>query len=361
MPIFGDHTMAINLISEVMKMASPAIVERIAASFGLNASMVQSVLAAAVPSIFAGVASQASTPSGLANIMDNLSGVKPSLAASFAGPITGGADNPLVTAGTNMLTSVLGQGAFSNIVNSVTKSTGVSAVAGSSLVALAGQMAMSSLASHSAGMDANGLGKLLSSQAGNISAALPAGMPNMGSTARATSTAAQNTANQAAAAGTNWMMYLLPAVAVAAGLWYFVGMKGADKDDKPMASTTEQVKPAVVAPAVPAGVMVGEVDVSKSLTDSVAGLTTTLSGVTDAASATAAVGKIASASQGIAMVSGLAAKFTPEQKTAVGTLLNGSLPSLNAMVAKLEVLPGVGDILKPAIGPVLDQLTALTK
>jgi Bacterial protein of unknown function (DUF937) len=356
--------MAINLISDVMKMATPSLINNIASALGVNPTLAQTVLASAVPAVFSGVAAQAASPSGLSNIVNSLSQMNPNMLSSLTAPMTGGANNPMITAGTSMLTSMLGAGGLSNIVNSITKSSGVPAAAGTGLVALAGQMAMSTLASHTSGMDASSIGKMLSAQAGNFSAAMPAGMSasmgNMGSTASA---AAKNTANQAASAasgGTNWLKYALPALAVAAGLYYFTGMKSHDKDDmaKP-AATAEVAKPAV--PAAPAAIMIDNVDVTKSLTTSFSGLTAALTSVKDATSATAAAAQITEASKGISAVSALASKFSPEQKASVIGLVNGSMPALTGVITQVEALPGVGDILKPLIGPVLEQLTALTK
>ncbi len=355
--------MAINLVADVMKMATPAIIDKIATSFGLNASMVQSVLATAVPSIFASVSTQAASPSGLGNLMSSLAQVNPNLSSSLMGSLSGGANNPMVTAGSSMLSSVLGAGGLNAIVSNVTKSSGASAAAATGLVGLAGQMAMSTLAQHTAGLDAAGVGKLLSSQAGQFSASMPSmgsAASTMQSAARSTAASASNTASQAASSGTNWLMYLIPAAVVAAGLYYFMGMKGPVNDDKPVAQVTTQQAAPAPAPAATA-MMIDNIDVSKSLTDSVTGLTTAIAGVTDPTSAQAAVAKIADASKGIATVSGLAAKFTPAQKATVGAMVGGLLPALTAAVTKAEAIPGVGDLLKPAIGPVLDQLTALTK
>jgi hypothetical protein len=356
-PKFGERIMAINLISDVMKMASPAIIDRIASAFGLNPSMVQTVLASAVPAIFAGVSNRASTPGGLTNVLSSLGQVNPNLMSNLAGPMTGGAENPLVKAGTDMLSSVLGTGTLGTIVSSITKSSGVSAAAGSSLVALAGQMAMSTLASHASGLDASGLGSLLKSQASHINAAMPASLAtSLGSAANTATNTMQSAPRQAASTGSNWMMWLIPALAAAAALWYFLGMQK-PMAEKPVAQTTTEQ----TAPAAATNMMIDNVDITKTLTDATTGLTTTLATVTDATTAQAAVAKIAEASKGIANVSALTAKFTPEQKSAVAALVSGSLPALNTAVTTAEALPGVGDILKPVIGPLLEQLTALTK
>ena len=416
--------MANNLISDVMKMATPAIIDRIAAGFGVNANVVRNVLASAVPAIFAGLASQATTPGGLSGILNGLKQANPNIADSLGSALNGGAGNPMVTAGTGMLRSVLGDGMLNTIIGSITKNTGASAEAGGSLVAVAGQMAMSALAKQASGLDASGLGNLLSSQASLFQSSLPASLATAlggagamaagaASKASATTTAAANSAASAArdagrsatasaanrvsataSSGTNWLMWLIPLVVIAAGLWYFLGHKApmATTETTPPAQTTTTTAPApattppaqttttapapattppaqtttttTTAPATtPAAgaIMVDTVDVAKTLGDSVAGLTAALGGVTDAASATAAVAKLQDAAKGITTVSGLAAKFTPEQKTAVAAAANSALPALKDRVTKVEAMTGVGDVLKPVIDPVVAQLEALAK
>jgi len=363
--------MASNLITDVMKMAGPAVVDRIAGAYGVNGAMVTSVLSSAFPAIFSGLSAQAASPTGLANIMNGLKQVDPNLASNLSGSLSGASGNLMVASGTSMLSSILGQGGLNNIVNSITKSSGVSAAAGSSLVAIAGQMAMSTLAGQTSGMDAGGIGKLLASQAGSFISNMGGMGTSMGSAAatassaassaaRNTTAAAQNMGNQASVAasgGTNWLMWALPALLVAAALWYFLGHRGGD-DAASMKPATPMTQTATTAATA---IKIGDVDVSKTLTDSFGGLTTALAGVTDPASATAAAAKIADSAKGIATIGGLAATFTPEQKTAVGALVNGSLPGLQALITKVEALPGVGDILKPVVDPVAAQLGALAK
>jgi hypothetical protein len=256
-----------------------------------------------------------------------------------------------------MLRSVLGEGGLNNVINSVTRGSGVPAAAGASLVAIAGQMAMSSLAGQTSGLDAGGIGKLLASQAGSFTANAGSAMSGAAASATRAASSASSQASAAASTGTNWLMWALPALLIAAALWYFLGHRGADDvaTMKP-AATTQQT-----AAVASAAIKIGDVDVSKTLTDSLGGLTTALTGVTDPASATAAVSKIADSAKGIASIGGLASQFTPEQKAAVGALVNVSLPGLNALVAKVEAIPGVGDILKPVVDPVIGQLGALAK
>lgn len=415
--------MANNLISDVMKMATPAVVDRIAAAFGINADVVRNVLASAVPAVFAGLANQASSPGSLNTIHDAVRQADPNLSTSLSGPLAGGANNPMVASGSSMLNSVLGGGVVNTIVNAVTKNTGVSATAGTSLVAIAGQMAMAALARQAGSLDAAGLGNLLSSQASLFQSSLPASLASAlggsgkmasapaaaaattaardaGRSATASTTSAANKVSAAARGGSNWLMWLIPIIIIAAALWYFLGHRAtpvtteatppaqttttttatppaATTPAPATTTTTTATPPAATAPAAtttttnatppaatsPAAgaVMVDNVDVKKTLGDSISGLTAALSGVTDAASAQAAVSKVQDAAKGVSTVSGLSAKFTPEQKSTVAATVTSALSGLKEQVTKVEAMAGVGNVLKPAIDPVVAQLEALAK
>jgi Bacterial protein of unknown function (DUF937) len=363
--------MATNLISDVMRMATPALMDRIASSLGVNASIVNSVLGAAVPAIFSGVADKASTQTGLNGVMAALNHAKPDFADSLGTALTSGNSGSLISAGTKMLSSVLSGGELGNLTNAITKSTGASAAATGSLVAIAGQLAMSAFAKQAMGLDGAGVTDLLNSQRGQFQDALPSSLTNIlsgagtmasSTTTRAT-TAATSTATQAAATtsqgGTNWLMWLVPLVLIAAALWYFLGMrKNVDEAAAPAASTTTQ-QPAATPAA--GNIMVDNVDVTQTLGTSLTGLTGALGGITDAASAQTAVAKIQDAAKGIDTVSGLAAKFTPEQKTAVAGLVNAALPAIKDSATKVEAMAGVGDLVKPVLDGLLGKLDALTK
>ena len=155
-------------------------------------------------------------------------------------------------------------------------------------------------------LDASGIASLLASQKDNIAAALPSGFGNLlGGTglldspggaartasgagseaARAATTAARtagHTGRRAAGAASSglpsWLYWLIPAVAIAALLIYF------------FARPSEQVVQRDVTPAQ--SLTVGGLDVGKQVTDSVSSLRTALGGITDAASAQAALPKL---------------------------------------------------------------------
>jgi len=220
-------------------------------------------------------------------------------------------------------------------------------------------------------LDASGISDLLASQKDNIAAALPPGFSNLlggtglldalGGAAR-TATAAGNEAARAAssaaravgdtsrrAAGTaasrNWLYWLIPIAAIAALLIYFFGRQA------------EQVVQQGVPPVQ--SLMVGGLDLGKQVTDSIASLRTTLNGVTDTASAEAALPKLRDVTAQIDKVDGMIGQLSSEQRKLLAGLVNPVMPVLNQLFDKVLAIPGVAELLKPAIDPLKAKLEAL--
>ncbi len=106
--------------------------------------------------------------------------------------------------------------------------------------------------------------------------------------------------------------------------------------------------------------MVGGVDVSKQVTDSIANLRNTLGGVTDAASAEAALPKLRDITAQIDQVDGLIGQMTPEQKKLLAGIVSPLMPTLNQLFDKVLALPGVSEVLKPTIDRLKAKLALLT-
>jgi hypothetical protein len=218
-------------------------------------------------------------------------------------------------------------------------------------------------------IDAGGIADLLSSQKDNIAAALPAGFANLlggtglldslggaartataaaGQTARLTTSAARAIGDRGQRAlSLNWLYWLVPLLAILAVLIYL------------FAWPTEQV---VVQPGVPAipSLTVGGLDIRKEVTDSITNLRSTLAGITDAASAQAALPKLREVTTQIDKVDGLVGQLSAEQRKALAGLVNPLMPSLNQLFDKVLAIPGVAELLKPTIDSLRAKLAVLT-
>ena len=76
--------------------------------------------------------------------------------------------------------------------------------------------------------------------------------------------------------------------------------------------------------------MVDGVDVGKQLTGALDGLKTTLGGITDVASAQAALPKLDEAVKAVDGIGALVSKLSPEQRTMLAGLVAAALPALRS-------------------------------
>ena len=106
--------------------------------------------------------------------------------------------------------------------------------------------------------------------------------------------------------------------------------------------------------------MVGGIDVNKQITDSIATLRSTLGGVTDAASAQAALPKLRDITAQIDQVDDLIGRMTPEQRKLLAGIVSPLMPTLNQLFDKVLAIPGVSEVLKPTIDLLKAKLALLT-
>jgi len=147
----------------------------------------------------------------------------------------------------------------------------------------------------------------------------------------------------------NWAYWALPLLALGGLLWYLLG--------RPQ---QEQVAQQPAPQAQSEGVRVGGVDIKNAIGDSISDLRTSLQGVTDVASATAALPKLEAAKTQIDKVSSLVGQLTPDQRKIVAGVVATAMPTINRLTDRVLEIPGVGDVLRPTIDPVKTKLADLS-
>jgi hypothetical protein len=223
------------------------------------------------------------------------------------------------------------------------------------------------------GLDAAKLTSLLGGQKSYIQDALPAGLASAlggsglldavtGAASQATAAASRAADNVVKAAPpapkSNWMTWLIPLLALAALAWYFLGNQRTAEAPAPAPATTTT---APATPAAPTAIMVDGVDVTKTIGSTMDALKSALGGITDAATATAALPKLTEGVTQIDTLTGLVGKLSAEQKTIVAGLIAAAMPTINEVADKVLAIPGVGDIAKPTIDSIRAKLDALSK
>lgn len=387
-----EAVMAMNIITQTINLVAPAVLERIAAALGISTDTAHRAIAAAVPAVLAAFASKAGTQTGARALYDAVSQAEPDALEGLGSTATGARSANIVQSGLGTLSSLLGDGTLKGLTGAIGKQTGLATEASSSLTGLAGQLALGSLAkvAGKSGLDASGLAGLLTSQQANIKAALPAGLGAALSSAgvlgsgfaEQAQSAADRTGRAATAAasqvqatgrsGMNWLMWLIPLIIILGALWYFLGKQATT----PVTTTgTETTTPTTTTPptttttttgtetAPPAvtEITVDGVDVGKQVTTTLDGIKTSLGGITDVATAHAALPKLQEASTALDGVSGMMPKLSAPQKTALAALITAALPAIKDAAGKVLAIAGVSDVAKPAVDGLIAKLEALAK
>jgi hypothetical protein len=356
--------MAINLVSLVTQFLTPEMIGRIASALGFDRTPTEKAIIAAIPAILAAFSKVAAQPSGAQRLAD-VAKQQSSALDSFANMLGKGGQSSFIDQGSQLLSSLLGGRDQNALAQAVGKFAGLGQDGAGSLLGMLAPVVMGTIAQHQGArpLDASGISSLLASQKDNIAAALPAGFGNLlggtglldalggaarsataagseaargaGSTVRAVADSGQRAAGAAAAATRNWFYWLIPILAIAAVLAYLFTRSG------------EQ------------GLMVGGADIGKQVTDSINSLRTTLNGVTDVASARAAVPKLQEVTEQIDRVGGMIGQLSTDQRKLLAGLVNPAMPALNQLFDKVLAIPGVAEVLRPVITALKAKLAAL--
>jgi hypothetical protein len=355
-----------------MQYLTPDMIGRIANTLGIGRSDTSSAVAAAVPALlaaFTGVAERPGGPQKLANAVKQESGVLD----RFTSVLGGGNQNAIVDRGSQMLSSLLGSGDQSALANAVGKFSGLGSSASSSLLGALAPVVLGTIAQQQGNrIDAGNVASLLTSQKESIAAALPSGFGKMlsgtdlleplgdairrtagagGEATRAAAAAVARTADntrrsaEAAATSTNWLLWAIPALAVVALLLYL------------FTRPAEQLVQQGVTTAQ--NITVGGMNVGKQVTDTIAGLRTTLSSITDPASAQAALPQLREATAQLDKVTGVLGQLSTSQRAVIAGLINPVMSTLNQLFDRVLTVPGVAEIIKPTIDALKAKLAVL--
>jgi hypothetical protein len=377
--------MATNLVSYIMQFLTPDMIGRIAAALGLNRNDAQAGVGAAVPALLAAISGAAAKPGGAQNLIDAIkqqSGVLDGL----SGLIGGGKQPSFIEKGSSLLTSFLGSHDQSALAGAVGKFAGLGPDGSRSLLGMLTPVVMGLIGKQiGPPLDVGSLTGLLASQKEQIAQALPAGMGKLlggtgvldslagaagsavdaASQAGRTATAATGQISQLAssaartvgaaghrAAGVassgmpTWVYWVVPLAVIAGTLWYWLGNR---------APQVAQQTPAAVQ-----SVVVGGVDVGKQIGDSIGNLRTSLQGITDVASATAALPKLQEATTQIEKVNGVLGQMSTDQRKFVAGLVTPAMATITQLFDKVLAIPGVSELVKPTIDTLKIKLADLS-
>jgi hypothetical protein len=357
-----------------MKFLTPDMIGRVASALGLDRNDTSSAIEAGVPALLAALTGVAGKSGGLQKLADATKEV--GTLDKLAGMVGGSGQTSLVDRGSKMLTSLLGDRDQTALANAVGKYSGIGSGASTSLLGALAPVVLGSIAQQQGtrGLDGSSIANLLEGQKDNIAAAIPSGfgrllggtgmLDSLGDSAKRAIMAGSETTRAAAAsvartiddtrrsgvaaaeASTNWLLWIIPALAIAALLVYLLG-RPAEQVVQQGVSTVQSLT-------------VGGIDIGKQVTDSIGTLRTTLGSITDTASAQAALPKLQAASAQIEKVSGMVGQLSDGQRKLLSGLVTPVMPALNQLFDRVMAVPGVSEVIKPTIDVLKAKLATLT-
>jgi hypothetical protein len=354
-----------NIVSTIIQFLAPAVVGRLATALGISPGLAQKAIAIAVPAILAGLASKTAKPGGGQILSDILGKQDPGILGKFGDMIGGAQQASIIEQGTGALGSILGNSALGGLTGALGKFAGVGDGATKGLIGMLAPVVLGSLGQQqrTSGLDAGGLASLLAGQKDNIAAALPADFtkllggtglldglgPKFAAVTEAPAKAvppARPVAPQPAASSFTWWPWAV-GIAAALALWFYA-FGGGSKTALPSLPT-------------PPKITVGNVDIGSQLGTTLGGLQTTLSGIKDATSATAALDKLKTARSDIDRIAGLAQGLPADGKSSLASYMKLALPIVQPLIENLLKNSTLAPVVKPALDGILGRLSGLAK
>jgi hypothetical protein len=355
--------MAVNLVSIVMQYLTPDMIGRIAGMLGVDRDKAQSAIGAAVPGMLAGFSHVAEQPEGAQRLADAVKQQGGGMLGSFASMMTGGGQSSFMERGSQMLSSLLGPRDDMALAGAVGNYAGVSKGASGSLLGMLAPLVMGTIAQQGGReLDGRGIAGFLAGQKDNIAAAIPSGfgkllggtglLDTLGSATRAAGSAGRETARQVSDlarrppdSASSWIWWAIPVAAIAALALYLLG--------SPTRETVQQGAETAQT------LTVGGVDIGREMTDTIGNLRTTLTTVTDTASAQNALPMLQQIASEVDKIGNLQGQMTTAQRSALAGVISPQLKSLNELSQKVLTTPGVSDVLTPVLQPVMAKISTL--
>ena len=350
-----------NIVSLIMQYLGPVIVNKLASSLGINQTIAQKIVMAALPAILGSLLGRVSKPGGAQALAEAVGKTDSGMLGKLGDLIGGPQQAKLVEQGTSALGSLLGAGGLGALATAAAKFGGVDETKSKGILGLLAPAVLGTLGQQqkAAGLDAGGLAKMLLGQKDNIQSAMPAdfakllggsGLLDGLSLPEAKPTAPEAPrppAPSAPAASSGFGMWQLAALAVAAALaaWYFLGTG----------------TPKVVALPTPPQVIAGGTDIGTSLGSTLGALQSTLVGIKDRSGAEAALPRIKTAQGEIDRLASQFGSLSPAGKSSLAGYLVQALPLLLPMINKLVADSSFGPILKPILDQMVGKLQGMAK
>ncbi len=389
--------MSFNLVDLVKGQLGGPALGQLGSLLGEDSNKTEAALGAAIPGLLSGLTSSANADGG-GSLFNAVKDADDSLLDNIGGMLTGNNSSNMMNQGSSLLGSLLGNGAMGGLASAVSGLTGIGGKSSSGLMGILAPIIMGIIKRKLFGgsgfsQNAGGLMSLLNGQKDNVQAAMPAGfsdqlqssgfmdqMANFGSgaanaagnaanaagdavsgAANTVGNAAGNAADaagNAASSGGGFLKKFLPiAILVALALlaWNFIKGKSAPDMDGAVSTAVEGAKDAMPS------IDVDGTDVGAEFGNIFSSATSTVEGITDVDSAKAAIPAFNDITGKVDGLSGMWDKVPEAGRGQLGGMITDNIGKLTPALDKVQEIPGVGDVLGPVTGPLLEKLMAFTK
>ena len=368
------------------QLSSGDVLGKLSGLIGANESQTKSATAAAVPALLQVFGKLASTNSGADQLAKAMGGLDLGMLGNLAGALGGSQAQGLGSLGGNLLGSLLGGGNSStlqSIVGALASFAGLQPGIMKSLLTYLAPIVLGMVAKQFTGKpDAAGISRLFSEQAGNIRGGLPKGfsLPDLAlgaiSGGRPSEPARSHGHAPEKAGRPGWLLPLL--VLGALGLGYYLWSKNqANKPEERAVVVDERVKKGPVTVDRKEVIATDGKTISDTVLETFSidpkfleagktagslftGLAKTLGGVTDEASAKAAIPELEKFGPLLTTLEEEAGKLPADEKPAFAKVIADKLGLLRKIVETVMALPGVKDLLGPVVTPMIETLTKMS-
>ena len=390
-----------NIVDLVKDQLTSQVLGSLGSLAGTNEAQTKAASAAAVPALLSGIAKLAGTTQGAGQLASALGGLDLGMLGNLAGVLGGSNASKMSDKGGSLLGTLFGNSATSMIVETLASFLGIKGGIARSMLSYLAPVVLGTVAkqltSSGKAIDASGIQSLFADQGRNIQSAMPAGLSlgDFGSIAKAVSGATSSGAShsshgqQASSGFPSWLPWLaLPLIALGA-FWFMNKDKGAKPVDKGATVTNPTDMMKTMAEGKKKGEAIAEkaaekgAEAVKATTDAVSAavekatdaidltafggdvtglfgkLTDSFKGITDVPTAEAAVPGLKDLAGILEGYKATADKLPEAGKTTVKEMVGTNLGILQPIIDTVLAIPGVGDILRPIVEPMLKTLGAL--
>ena len=321
-----------NIVEVIKDRISGPVLGRLSSAIGLSEDTTKSAAGAVVPALLTSFSNLASSGGGAQRLIGAIEQFSP----GSAGPPLGGGADSLIQRGAGVAQSLLGSERVSSIVGSLTRNFGIASPGAGQLLGFLTPTVLGSIASQFSGkpLTPGSLTSFFSDQKRAIARALPAGFPGAEPPVR---TVAETSGRPASRP--RWMVPTLIGLAALVGFLLYSRSKPSE-------------------PGAPEPPRIETSRITDEFRNAVGSLTGTLNGITDGATADAALPRIEELKGRLESLQASAAKLPDSARATFDETARSSLEGLREESRRVSAIPEAGDKIKPVLDDLMGRLGA---